>query len=783
MTKLRSYSASLAAAAILLLAAWLRLYDLGSASFTYDSARLSNLAAEFVDTGRVPTRGMMSSVGVENPPLAVYLMAIPNLVSRDPAISLTFIALINILGVWALFAFGRRYWGAGVGLVASLLMAVGAWAVFYSRQLQSQDLLVSGIVLFFTLLYAWCSEKQQWALAGSLGVFTALTQIHFAALVLAPTLILAIGFWIIQRKHRNGRFGAPLIVGIGLSSLLYMPYLAWDATNDWQNARRAIELLGGARQFQPGILDFALMHIGGRNIHSLAGPAMYRQYLQGLPPFEYLPDRIIEALVIAAAAWLAARLWLERRQANAVTRDGLLLSWLLVPLLVFMRSSSDVLLHYLLPILPATYLALAIAARDLIVAMTKFGVLWRRVALGIGVATLLSFVAWQAILSLSINRFVGANDTPGGWGTPIRILARVAANMDHYARETQASRVLVLCPGSDARWDECPAIFHYLASRSHRVTFLDYNDLAVWRHASDDETLVLLAPGPSRAGDELLQFANLIPEASVPLRRRGDEYRFYRIHNPYQDIAQRLQEPALQASAIILVGSGQMAELRRFHGGAQPIYELPEPGQAAEAAIARLEPIASAHPSLVALSRVREEVDPADLISRWLQTNTFQVEDEWLGRVRFASYALPRGEIQQWRTWRLDADFGGQWELCRAALSATELQAGAPLFILATWRIWAASDKTYAASIQLWNNEARVIAQRDYQLALDAQPDLRPSGDCIENRVGLNIPAAAKPDEYRLVISVYDVRTGQRLPVGKSDRIELETVRVRRPGS
>ena len=133
---------------------------------------------------------------------------------------------------------------------------------------------------------------------------------------------------------------------------------------------------------------------------------------------------------------------------------------------------------------------------------------------------------------------------------------------------------------------------------------MDYNDPGIWAHAADDETLVVLAPGAGAAAAELQQFAKAIPEASVPLRERVDEYRFFAIHNYYQDVAKRIESANSPDGAIILVGRNQDREFRQSYQGSLPVYELPEPGRTAEETVTRLEQIADKHTQLFGLFRV-----------------------------------------------------------------------------------------------------------------------------------------------------------------------------------
>ena len=100
---------TIALVAVLALAAALRLWNLSATEFKFDEARVANLAAHFVDSGIPPLRGMGSSTGIDNPPLAVYLMSVPALVSRDPLIATAFVALLNVAAVWGCYALGKRY--------------------------------------------------------------------------------------------------------------------------------------------------------------------------------------------------------------------------------------------------------------------------------------------------------------------------------------------------------------------------------------------------------------------------------------------------------------------------------------------------------------------------------------------------------------------------------------------------------------------------------------------------------------------------------------------------
>jgi hypothetical protein len=107
------------------------------------------------------------------------------------------------------------------------------------------------------------------------------------------------------------------------------------------------------------------------------------------------------------------------------------------------------------------------------------------------------------------------------------------------------------------------------------------------------------------------------------------------------------------------------------------------------------------------------------------------------------------------------------------SLSAA-VRAGEPLLIRLVWDATTTLDADYAAFTQLWDDQAHVIAQRDIRLQFMG----RTSGGSSEIRSGLIIPPATRPGVYRLIAGVYDLRTGQRLPVSGADYITLRPIQI-----
>src|SRR3990172_7139327 len=112
-----------ALAAILILAGALRLGAPGITEFKRDEANLSQLALDLAHGRTFPLLGISSSVGVPNPPLSVYLFAIPYALSDSPILATLFVGLLNVMAVGLAWLVARRYYGPRAAAVAGVLYA------------------------------------------------------------------------------------------------------------------------------------------------------------------------------------------------------------------------------------------------------------------------------------------------------------------------------------------------------------------------------------------------------------------------------------------------------------------------------------------------------------------------------------------------------------------------------------------------------------------------------------------------------------------------------------
>ncbi len=157
----------------------------------------------------------------------------------------------------------------------------------------------------------------------------------------------------------------------------------------------------------------------GAELHALAGPERFGDYLAGLPDLS-LVSTLAGIALLSSGGWLFVR---SLRWRDARSRlDAVLLVWASAAPLLFLLPWTPVFPHYFIPILPACALIVGAAAADLVAALRDrpYG---RWVLAVIGAAFAL-VIAGEVLALTSLLQFVGTTATPGGFGVPLgRLMA------------------------------------------------------------------------------------------------------------------------------------------------------------------------------------------------------------------------------------------------------------------------------------------------------------------------------------------------------------------------
>ncbi len=229
-------------AGIVAMGAWLRFQHPELLEFKSDEAFAANQALEFVRGGKLPTSGLMSSVGVSNPPLFVWLLIPMFFLTSNIAIVCGMISVLGLAAVVATWWIGRKYYSSVSGLVAAALFASGPWAVVYSRKIWAQDfvpVLATGTVwAAHSLILGKNPKAVFWVLCLPLCVI----QIHYSGFALTASAIAVI---VLLRPRIDWRFA---VAGVAVAVVLALPYVIEQQKNGWAEWKRISEE-GSARRW------------------------------------------------------------------------------------------------------------------------------------------------------------------------------------------------------------------------------------------------------------------------------------------------------------------------------------------------------------------------------------------------------------------------------------------------------------------------------------------------------------------------------------------------------
>lgn len=446
-------------AAVLITAAYLRMGQAGIVEYKRDEANLSQLALDFAHGGDLPLLGISSSVGIPNAPINVYILAIPYFFDSNPLYATQFIGFLNVMAVALTYWLARRYTNPYAALLAALFFAVSPWSIIFSRKIWAQNMLPPFIIATVLTGILGFVERKPWAQILHLPLLVITGQIHYGAFVIIPVSIYVI--WI-GRQALSRVF----VFSVTLAFVITFPYLIGMVRAGFDNLDVLRDQLASDTG-QPIAVTDAAVHgaavmIAGTEIHSLAGPERFVEYLDTAPDAYWFMG-LLAWLVAFSVLWLVVRV--IRWQDWRTPIDVALLIWLGFPILAYSVTWTEFFIHYLIPIMPAAFLILAFALYDLWYSAVRYR---RALVVGVtlGVVGILVFQAWMWLLLL---QFVDEHDTPDGFGTPLHYLLQVRSEI----LEQNPQQVLAALGEQALIYDNEPSVWNTLLYDMPVVRFVD----------------------------------------------------------------------------------------------------------------------------------------------------------------------------------------------------------------------------------------------------------------------------------------------------------------------
>jgi 4-amino-4-deoxy-L-arabinose transferase-like glycosyltransferase len=420
------------AAALVALAAWLRLRHLGLAEFKSDEAIALRIGHDILH-GDLRTVGLTSSSGAANPPLYVYVVAALLAVSRSPLFATGVVAVLAVIAVALTFVVLRPRFGALVALLAAGFFATAPWAVLYGRHLWQQDFLPIVTVALLWSLFVVLER------AGSRVVLLVPVLLSIAIQLNLSSVALALPVLAVLVYRARGIRWLSLGAGIGLGLLLLGPWLAHDAKHGFHDlvlitengrghgssargtgtieaVRQTVHLVGaGGWSFVVGASRTAFAHDAGAawTLGRVAGVAVVVLLVVGM----------LTSAVVVARGVRRAGSWPFVEVDDEPARRALLLVWLVGIWLSYLSSrASGVGPHYLIVSYPVSFVLAALGLVDVA------GLLGDRGAGMLAPAVAAAIVAGYVAFDLSFQRFVQREGgTAGDYGVIYDDTAALAA--------------------------------------------------------------------------------------------------------------------------------------------------------------------------------------------------------------------------------------------------------------------------------------------------------------------------------------------------------------------
>jgi len=550
---------------ILLVAAFLRFYQIDTSEFDDDQTVLFRMAHDAVAHGLLPITSNTASISIAHPPGVIYLYMLPALLSANPLWAIVFVGICNLIAVLLTYLFTRRYYGRLAGTVAALLYAVALKPMQYSRFIWQPNLMPPFVVLFIFILFWGAVERRKGWLFPALLLLGILYQMHETSLLLLVPLLVAVILAPGTMRWRELAFAFVLLL------VIFSPYLLWEFSTKFADVLTLFKLEKHGAPYPRGI-GFYQIFISSysqppANVHSVvrmlapvlswlavvmpllalsgfvtAGVLVY----QTMPGQSQEPEQVqdISSVEISrpGAGPASTRLWRRFSHLvgeslfgkwwvnlrNAPYRCGLflLLVWQIVPLFLLLLHSIGLTWHYFLILMPGPFILIGLFVSMLIEWLRNHGPRWNILRYGmfvlIGLVIIAQIVNSTAdIIDTSSGNFNDRGFPPYPYHNDLHSLQHALGEADQLAQSRHLNRVYIT---TDAATQTA---LRYLSEQMQTPTTLfDATRCLVLPNPAEGPAVLLVGPYDGLTNALLSQFATATL-VDQPARLGGSPFRLY----------------------------------------------------------------------------------------------------------------------------------------------------------------------------------------------------------------------------------------------------------------
>lgn len=345
---------------ILFAASFVRLYDLGNSIFEGHILRDVTIAENIADGKELRLSGATAEIELNSQqqtlgPLYYYLLALPLFFLKDsvknPLYMTAVVAIFNILSIILAYKFCSEFFNRRIGLIAAALFALNPWAVIYSRFITNPNFLPFFVILFFYALFKISVKGENRFILLAVFSMAAMLHLHLSALFLLPVA----GSILLFSKIKINLKQALAITVVLL--IMFMPIVYYNLTDNNISAQNFLSnrLHGETSHVQSFTEAFGIPVILTTNFLS-------KYWLQDFELFSDTGNLIyLSSSFLIAVLFTIGMLFVLLNFRNKLDkRYGILLAWILIPVILFALLGKNISPHFFLILYPAQFIVIAL---------------------------------------------------------------------------------------------------------------------------------------------------------------------------------------------------------------------------------------------------------------------------------------------------------------------------------------------------------------------------------------------------------------------------------------
>lgn len=557
---------------LVLIAGFLRFYQLNTTEFDQDQAILFRMAHDAISHGLLPTTSNTASIGIAHPAGVIYLFTLPALLNPNPLSGAILVSLCTMFAVLLTYFFTRRYYGRLAGTIAALLYATAFKPLVYARFIWQPNLMPPFTLLFFFALFYGVVERRKGWLFPALLLLGILYQMHEITVLLALPLVVALLLAPHTYRWRDLAFA---VVGL---VIIFFPYLLWEVYTHFIDLHTVLTLAKQHARIDGQALNFYQIFLTP-NQPSPVGKHVLPYRLT--PLFSWLqyaiPALVILGLLSLLVALVAPRLWGEMK-ADTVSTDErasvrrwwrnlqadryrcglvILLVWQVVPLLILSRHAIDLHTQYFFMLLPGPFVFIGVFFAHVVnwLRRQKGGWLYQLRFAFYGLAFLL--IAAQTLGStvwlLNTEYGNSSNDTFTPYHNDLRSLQQALNDADSLAQVHHLHHIYVTTD------EATQTALGYLSEQMHTPTTLfDASHCLILPSVANGPAVLLVGPHSTLANALVKQFASATL-VNTPSRLGGAPFHLYLVSSLPEQVTSKnasfgndlqLLEPSAQTVVV-----------------------------------------------------------------------------------------------------------------------------------------------------------------------------------------------------------------------------------------